>query len=162
MQRELVGRNRHWISTKSKLDTPGGAEGGNLRTPTAAQRTRALIWGAYPVRLRSPASGRLAQLARALPSHGRGRWFESSIAHHESTTRDGHRVSPSFMCRQQTALRATFIRTIPHLALKAHEQVSRSQRVRRFSLLVHALSLKTILRHGHLHSVVDIHTARAL
>ena len=27
------------------------------------------------------ASGRLAQLVRALPSHGRGHWFESSIAH---------------------------------------------------------------------------------
>ena len=25
--------------------------------------------------------GRLAQTARALPSHGRGHWFESSIAH---------------------------------------------------------------------------------
>ena len=29
------------------------------------------------------ASGRLAQLVRALPSHGRGHWFESSIAHPE-------------------------------------------------------------------------------
>ncbi len=27
------------------------------------------------------ARGRLAQLVRALPSHGRGHWFESSIAH---------------------------------------------------------------------------------
>ena len=27
------------------------------------------------------ALGRLAQLARALPSHGRGRWFKSNIAH---------------------------------------------------------------------------------
>ena len=26
--------------------------------------------------------GLLAQLVRALPSHGRGRWFESSTAHH--------------------------------------------------------------------------------
>jgi hypothetical protein len=26
--------------------------------------------------------GRLAQLARALASHARGHWFESSIAHH--------------------------------------------------------------------------------
>ncbi len=33
--------------------------------------------------LRSP-QGRLAQMARALPSHGRGRWFESNIAHCES------------------------------------------------------------------------------
>lgn|GEM_PF-2693565 len=29
------------------------------------------------------ARGRLAQLVRALPSHGRGHWFESSIAHTE-------------------------------------------------------------------------------
>ena len=28
--------------------------------------------------------GRLAQLVRALASHARGHWFESSIAHHES------------------------------------------------------------------------------
>ncbi len=27
------------------------------------------------------ALGRLAQLVRALPSHGRGHWFKSSIAH---------------------------------------------------------------------------------
>ena len=32
-----------------------------------------VIFGAFP--------GRLAQLVRALPSHGRGHWFESSIAH---------------------------------------------------------------------------------
>ena len=31
------------------------------------------------------ASGRLAQLVRALPSHGRGHWFESSIAHPETS-----------------------------------------------------------------------------
>src|SRR5688500_47536 len=30
------------------------------------------------------AFGRLAQLVRALPSHGRGHWFESSIAHHSA------------------------------------------------------------------------------
>ena len=30
------------------------------------------------------ASGRLAQTVRALPSHGRGRGFESLIAHHDS------------------------------------------------------------------------------
>ena len=29
--------------------------------------------------------GRLAQLVRALSSHGRSRWFESSIAHHQSS-----------------------------------------------------------------------------
>ena len=37
------------------------------------------------VRFPSPAPpglGLLAQLVRALPSHGRGRWFESSTAHH--------------------------------------------------------------------------------
>ena len=30
--------------------------------------------------------GRLAQLVRVLPSHGRGHWFEPSIAHHEPLT----------------------------------------------------------------------------
>ena len=30
------------------------------------------------------AQGRLAQLVGALPSHGRGHWFESSIAHHRT------------------------------------------------------------------------------
>jgi hypothetical protein len=30
--------------------------------------------------------GRLAQLARALASHARGHWFESSIAHHRFST----------------------------------------------------------------------------
>ncbi len=36
------------------------------------------------VRFPSPApeNGLLAQLVRALPSHGRGRWSESSTAHH--------------------------------------------------------------------------------
>ena len=37
------------------------------------------------VRFPSPAPGLLAQLVRALPSHGRGRWFESSTAHHFET-----------------------------------------------------------------------------
>ena len=37
------------------------------------------------VRFPSPAPGLLAQLVRALPSHGRGRWFESSTAHHFGT-----------------------------------------------------------------------------
>ena len=39
------------------------------------------------VRFPSPAPpglGLLAQLVRALPSHGRGRWSESSTAHHIS------------------------------------------------------------------------------
>ena len=35
--------------------------------------------------------GRLAQLARALPSHGRSRWFESNIAHQNKRRRD-HRL----------------------------------------------------------------------
>ena len=30
-----------------------------------------------------PHLGRLAQLVRVLPSHGRGHWFKSSIAHQE-------------------------------------------------------------------------------
>ena len=34
------------------------------------------------VRFPSLAPGLLAQLVRALPSHGRGRWSESSTAHH--------------------------------------------------------------------------------
>ncbi len=34
-----------------------------------------------------PISGPLAQLARALPSHGRGHWFESSTAHKPHTFR---------------------------------------------------------------------------
>ena len=32
----------------------------------------------------SPFPGRLAQLARAFPLHGKGHWFESSSAHYES------------------------------------------------------------------------------
>ena len=32
-------------------------------------------------------AGRLAQLVRALASHARGHWFESSIAHHEGISR---------------------------------------------------------------------------
>ena len=44
------------------------------------------------VRLPSRLLGRLAQLARALPSHGRGRWFESSIAHPE--TQRGTGIAP--------------------------------------------------------------------
>lgn len=42
-------------------------------------------WGAENSPTTICAFGRLAQLARALPSHGRGRWFESSIAHHTRT-----------------------------------------------------------------------------
>ena len=32
-------------------------------------------------------AGRLAQLVRALASHARGHWFESSIAHHEGAVK---------------------------------------------------------------------------
>ncbi len=45
-----------------------------------------VIFDAFP--------GRLAQLVRALPSHGRGHWFESSIAH-------------QFLCRR--GVRAAFL-----------------------------------------------------
>ena len=38
------------------------------------------------------ARGRLAQLVRALPSHGRGHWFESSIAHTEIHTSSNRRL----------------------------------------------------------------------
>ena len=40
------------------------------------------------------ASGRLAQLVRALPSHGRGHWFESGIA---------HPLIPKWICTPSTA-----------------------------------------------------------
>src|SRR4029077_7253544 len=37
---------------------------------------------AVPVSLRALQNGRLAQLVRALPSHGRGQRFKSFVAHH--------------------------------------------------------------------------------
>ena len=46
--------------------------------------------------------GRLAQLVRVLARHARGRWFESTIAHHSFTQpepgRSEHPLSAPFLC----------------------------------------------------------------
>ena len=43
--------------------------------------------------------GRLAQLVRALPSHGRGHWSESSIAHPPKTIKSAEKADFSFIYR---------------------------------------------------------------
>jgi hypothetical protein len=41
----------------------------------------------YPSETRIPICGRLAQVVRAPSSHGGGRWFEPSVAHHSKSLR---------------------------------------------------------------------------
>ncbi len=61
-------RGSGWIGEPSRGVTPDGFRASAVRRPA--------VPGATVAR-----SGRLAQLVRALPSHGRGRQFESAIAH---------------------------------------------------------------------------------
>ena len=68
----------------------------NSSTERWSALSRSPAWGPLVASL---LSGRLAQMARALPSHGRGHWFESSIAH-----RCSHRaVMPDSRHRDWTA-----------------------------------------------------------
>ena len=57
--------------------------GVSVDTPMGVDLTFSVVKGA-PLALEA---GRLAQLVRALASHARGHWFESSIAHHEGISR---------------------------------------------------------------------------
>lgn len=73
------------------------------------------------------ASGRLAQLVRALPSHGRGHWFESGIAHTLNHTRSDSRL---WFCYRSTCV---FKRADPVAPTRTDRIMSRSTQVATFA-----------------------------
>ena len=60
--------------------------------------------------------GLLAQLVRALPSHGRGRWFESSTAHHTLGTIPFFSESSFILFKLDSNLKLPLMRKEPLLA----------------------------------------------
>src|ERR1700730_18443791 len=62
-------------------------------------------------------SGRLAQLVRALPSHGRGQRFESFVAHHSLS--DSH-FSGKLWCQPSSVRSSFYLRCIYPVPTSLH------------------------------------------